>query len=180
MVDTTNILGGVLLEPDRSTSQANLYSQVFERVKDALSNETKASSIKLLSLIKKRTAKVTLLFYLNLYILSPAQDSSLYTKANPQSTSCTLKDKKYISKNKEREDGRISSRIKKKGDDESLSMYSLGASLGITLDGNPARSNNDVFSDFLLEVGAPHIILIILVYNIVVEIHHLGSSTSIA
>ncbi|GJY75383.1 WAT1-related protein isoform X1 [Tanacetum coccineum] len=112
-------------------------------------------------------------------ILSPAHDSSLYTKANPQSTSCTLKDKKYISKNKEREAGRMSSRIKKKGrgntrknnignignddhscsmsqedsgDDESLSMYSLGASLGITLDGNPARSNNDVFSDFLLEV----------------------------
>ena len=38
-------------------------------------------------------------------------------------------------------------------DDESVSMYSLGASLGITLDRKPARSNNDEFSDSLFELG---------------------------
>ncbi|GJU70360.1 hypothetical protein Tco_1256619 [Tanacetum coccineum] len=237
MVDTTNILGGVLLKPDRSTSQANLYSQVFERVKDALSNETQGVKHKATFIDQEKDCQSNTSFlpqpicnsfqvslvlqpsqtfqapifpsipYTSNQILSPAQDSSLYTKANPQSTSCTLKgksnkasechaicnkalrfakivqDKKYISKNKKREDGRISSRIKKKGrgntrknnivnigdddhscsmsqedsgDDESLSMYSLGASLGITLDGNPARSNNDVFR-FLLEVKNNHI-----------------------
>ncbi|GJT20370.1 putative reverse transcriptase domain-containing protein [Tanacetum coccineum] len=91
-----------------------------------------------------------------------------------------MQDKKSISKNKEKDTGRMSSRIKKKGkgkarknnivhvgdddlscsisqkdseDDDSLSMYTLGASLGITLDGKSARSKNDVFSDFLLEVN---------------------------
>nr|GEU33998.1 hypothetical protein [Tanacetum cinerariifolium] len=84
-----------------------------------------------------------------------------------------VQDKKYISKNKERDAERMPSRIKKKckdkawknnnaylceddhirdsEDDESDSMFSLGASLGITLDGKPARSKNDTFSDFLLE-----------------------------
>ncbi|GJV23243.1 hypothetical protein Tco_1375938 [Tanacetum coccineum] len=38
-------------------------------------------------------------------------------------------------------------------DDESVSMYNLGASLGITLDGKPARLKNDMFSNFLLEVA---------------------------
>ncbi|GJU63416.1 hypothetical protein Tco_1245251 [Tanacetum coccineum] len=134
--------------------------------------------------------------------MSLAGDSSLFTKANPQSTSCTLKaksnkapechaicskalrfmkivqDKKYISKNKERDVGRMPSRIKKKckdkacknnivhvgdddhscsisqedsDDDESTSMFSLGSSLGITLNEKPVRSKNDTFSDFLLE-----------------------------
>ncbi|GKE36089.1 hypothetical protein Tco_1455411, partial [Tanacetum coccineum] len=36
-------------------------------------------------------------------------------------------------------------------DNESVSMYILEASLGITLDGKPARSRHDVFSDFLSE-----------------------------
>ncbi|GJW45120.1 hypothetical protein Tco_0073919 [Tanacetum coccineum] len=38
-------------------------------------------------------------------------------------------------------------------DDESISMYSLGASLGITLDGKPTRSKHDVFSDLLSEAS---------------------------
>ncbi|GJZ30366.1 hypothetical protein Tco_0575413 [Tanacetum coccineum] len=90
-----------------------------------------------------------------------------------------MQDKKSISK-KERDKERMPSKIKKKGkgktrmnnilhvgdddlscsisqkdseDDDSLSMYTLGASLGITLDGKPARSKNDVFRDFLSEVN---------------------------
>ncbi|GJU67708.1 hypothetical protein Tco_1253967 [Tanacetum coccineum] len=137
-------------------------------------------------------------------------ESSLTTKAKFQPSSCTIKsklnkssechaicskalrfakivqDKKSISKSKERDSGKISARIKKKGranerknnivyegdddevcsvsqgdsgDDESVSMYSLGASLGITLDRKPARSRHDAFNDFLSEAGdndVPH------------------------
>ncbi|GKB43217.1 hypothetical protein Tco_0888159 [Tanacetum coccineum] len=142
-----------------------------------------------------------------------------------------MQDKKSISK-KERDKERMPSKIKKKGkgktrmnnilhagdndlscsisqedseDDESVSMYTLGASLGITLDRKSARSKNDVFSDFLLEVNnneMPHpplraslmalritfgillihgcsssIFFIIIAYNFMVELFHLGSST---
>ncbi|GJZ51328.1 hypothetical protein Tco_0605843 [Tanacetum coccineum] len=91
-----------------------------------------------------------------------------------------VQDKKSISKIKERDTGKISGRIKKRGkskvgknnieydgdddqlcslsqgnseNDESVSMYSIGASLGITLDGKSDRSNIDVFSDFLSELS---------------------------
>ncbi|GKB83891.1 hypothetical protein Tco_0950786 [Tanacetum coccineum] len=91
-----------------------------------------------------------------------------------------VQDKKSISKNKQRDNGKISARIKKKGrvkvrknnivyegdddelfspsqgdyeDDESVYMDNIGASLGITLYGKPARSRHDVFSDFLSETG---------------------------
>ncbi|GJY12609.1 hypothetical protein Tco_0381918 [Tanacetum coccineum] len=91
-----------------------------------------------------------------------------------------VQDKKSISKIKEKDTGKISDRIKKRGkskarkknieydgdddqlcslsqgdseNDESVSMYSLGASLGITLDGKPACSNNDMFGDFLSELS---------------------------
>ncbi|GKF53173.1 hypothetical protein Tco_0160083, partial [Tanacetum coccineum] len=77
-----------------------------------------------------------------------------------------VQEKKTISKNKDRDSGKISAKINKKSrvkerknkildegdddqmcllsqgdseDDESVSMYCLGASLGITLDGKPAR-----------------------------------------
>ena len=39
------------------------------------------------------------------------------------------------------------------GDDESVSMHSLGASLGITLAGKQTRSKNDEFGDFLSELS---------------------------
>ncbi|PWA44012.1 hypothetical protein CTI12_AA530320 [Artemisia annua] len=223
-----------------STSQATLYSQVFERVKDALSKEPQAFKHKPILVDQEKAFESNITFQphqpfssshetsshespliqpvqtfnaptfpsvpcissnLN---LSPAQDSSYITKANLQSTSYTLKsksnkasechaicskalrfakilqDKKSTSKNKERDTRKISGRIKKKGksrarknninyegdgdqlcslsqgdsdDDESMSLYSLGASLGITLDGKPARSKNDEFSDFLVELS---------------------------
>ncbi|GJR77095.1 integrase, catalytic region, zinc finger, CCHC-type containing protein [Tanacetum coccineum] len=38
-------------------------------------------------------------------------------------------------------------------DDESVSMYTVGASLGITFDGKLARSKNGLFSDFLSELS---------------------------
>ena len=46
-VDATVFLGDDLLDNDRSTSQANLYSQVFERLKDALSKESEGVKEKL-------------------------------------------------------------------------------------------------------------------------------------
>nr|GEX91283.1 hypothetical protein [Tanacetum cinerariifolium] len=230
MVDSSDMLGGEFLEPGRSISQVDLHSQVFERVKYAISNETqgvknKASLIDQEKACQSSTSFLPQQLCSSIQVMQPSQnfhvpnspsipstsfnqnlclagDFSLFTKANPQSTSCTLKsksnkapecyaicskalrfakmvqDKKYISKNKEWDAGRMPSRIKKKckdkarknnnvhvgeddhscsmsqedsEDDESDSMFSLGASLGITLDGKPARSKNDTFSDFLLE-----------------------------
>ncbi|GJW69596.1 reverse transcriptase domain-containing protein [Tanacetum coccineum] len=173
LVDATDFLGGELLgmgkESDTSTSQANLYSQVFERVKDALSNETQGVKHKAILVDQEKACEFSISFLpqrlcsfskestvlqpsqtlhapnlpsvpsTSLSVnLSPTRDSPLYTKTNPQSTSSILKakstkapdchgvcskalrfakiiqDKKSISKNKERDTGRMTSRKKKK------------------------------------------------------------------
>nr|GEU56474.1 hypothetical protein [Tanacetum cinerariifolium] len=153
MVDSSDMLGGEFLEPGRSTSQVDLHSQVFERVKYAISNETqgvknKASLIDQEKACQSSTSFLPQQLCSSIQVMQPSQnfhapnspsipstsfnqnlslagDSSLFTKANPQSTSCTLKsksnkapecyaicskalrfskivqDKKYISKNKE-------------------------------------------------------------------------------
>ncbi|GJX53580.1 hypothetical protein Tco_0281949 [Tanacetum coccineum] len=231
MVDSSDMLGGEFLKPDRSTSQVDLYSQVFERVKDALSNETQCAKNKASLVDQEKACQISTSFLpqqlcSSFQVMQPSQtfhapnspsipstsfnqnlslagDFSLFTKANPQSTSCTLKaksnkapechaicskalrfakivqDKKYISKNKERDDHSCSISQEDSEDDESYSMFSLGASLGITLDGKPARSKNDMFSDFLLEAAAHHH-FDHRMYNFVVELYHLGSSFSTA
>ncbi|GJZ48376.1 reverse transcriptase [Tanacetum coccineum] len=102
MMDAINILGGGLLKPDRSTSRANLYSQI-ERVKDALLNETQG--------VKHKASLV---------------DQEKVCKSDADH-SCSIS----------QEDSE---------DDESVSMYKLGASLGITLDGKPARSSRQVIN----------------------------------
>ncbi|GJU63417.1 hypothetical protein Tco_1245252 [Tanacetum coccineum] len=67
MVDASDMLRGEFLEPDRSTSQVNLYSQVFERVKDALSNETQGSKHKSSLVDQEKACQSNTLFYLNDY-----------------------------------------------------------------------------------------------------------------
>ncbi|GJT78963.1 hypothetical protein Tco_1045688 [Tanacetum coccineum] len=128
LVDATDFLGGELLgmgkESDTSTSQANFFSK-----ESTVLQPSQTLHAPNLPSVPSTSLSVN---------LSPTRDSPLYTKTNPQSTLSILKaksikasdchricskalrfakimqDKKSISKNKERDTGMMTSRIKKK------------------------------------------------------------------